>query len=55
MKVVQAGRPPGIAFHEWGAQMKKTYEVLARVFRWLMGGMVVFIVALPILVSLEAD
>jgi hypothetical protein len=55
MKVVQAGGSPGIAIHEWGARMKKTYEVVARVFRWLVGGMVVFIVALPILAALEAD
>ena len=35
--------------------MKKSYEVLARFFRWIVVGAMLFIFALPILVFLGVD
>lgn len=37
-----------------GGQMKKSYEILARVFRWMVVGMALSIFALPILVFLDS-
>jgi len=42
-------------YEEWGGQMKKTYEALAMLFRWFVVGTILFIITLPILVSLEID
>ena len=38
-----------------GGQMKKPFEALARLFRWIVTGMISFIIASPTLVSLSAD
>lgn len=35
--------------------MKKAYENIARFIRWAVTGMVSFIIALPMLISLGAD